>query len=150
MTDTKYFKTVGTPRETRRGLLAIGLLVLGTILFVCAFSSCAGTTARENVLFPAVKLAWTGVKADVDRGLSVTQMTEGAALSFSLAETKLDTAIQGDDRTKVSVDDWNLLQPFAWQGVDDRLAKNEVGPNVAESLRERIVQFNRSIRALNP
>jgi len=132
--------------RTRKGLLFALGAIIGFAVALLA-SSCAGTAAREDVLMPAVQQAWPGVRADAQRGIAAVYPA-GAPDEVVLPLSRLDRAIFDGNRAKINLLDWEAIRFLALAGIDDRLAKAEIGPNGAKSFRDRVFYFDESIRSL--
>ena len=130
---------------------AFGLLVLFALLAVCA---CAGTRARDDVLEPAMRGAWSGISEEVERG-AVDARTTGAIDDAGLSRARTqaraigtalgDTAI-ARPQVQVALAPWKLqLRPLADRGINAQVAAGEIGPGVAGSKRERLSQFSTAV-----
>ena len=111
--------------STRLGLLAALLI-----------AACAGTTARTEVLLPAMRQAWVGIRPAVDRHItSIDDLAHNQALMAA------DSALQTGEPVSFAGVAWQLIDESHEADVARRLASGEIGPGVAESLRERLTQF---------
>ena len=114
------------------GLVAITGLLLST--------NCAGIKVRESALIPAMQTAWPAVSASVSRA---SQTAATAKLLKAMTD-----ALDAQDRFAAKAVNWPLLKSFAMIGISIRLKAKEIGPGVAESLRERVRVFDLSYRKL--
>ncbi|MBL8756326.1 MAG: hypothetical protein JNK15_23735 [Planctomycetes bacterium] len=103
-------------------------------------AACAGTAARQQVLLPAIAGAWSDVRLQVVRELLQVPNTEATA-----AVAAADRAIASGDAVQVATVPWPLIEQTALADVDRRLAADQIGPLVAESLRGRITDLRESI-----
>lgn len=125
---------------------ALAFTVLSAILLL----ACAGARARNDALLPAMALAWPGIASDVqvavDGGL-VPSLEE--ALRVRAASAEMTAALAAKDLSRVRRVLWpTLLHDAALQGIDLRLSRGEVGPGVADSLRERVKNFDEAFSLL--
>lgn len=118
-------------------------IFLFAIVFALCFS-CLGTRARDDVMMPAVQMAWVGVHADLDRGIAIKGDTAASA-----SVQALDEAITTGNRLMVSSVSWDKLEPFGQAGINDYVAKQEIDELVALSLRERLHNFGVSLLKLS-
>jgi len=105
-------------------------------LALCA-AGCAGKTAREKVLTPAVLQAWPGVKADIEMGPNAAPAT--------LPE--FETALKSGDRAKVAgvvPTHWNSLMTTAQFNIEAQTWS----PGVKGSHKERIRNFDEALGKL--
>jgi hypothetical protein len=104
-------------------------------LFLIA-AACAGTTARTEVMLPAMRQAWAGIRPAVERYVStVDDIAQRDAL------TAADAALQSGDPVAIAGVPWQLLDDAHEADVVRRVAASEIGPGVADSLRERLAKF---------
>jgi len=116
--------------------------VFFTILSILLICACAGVRARESVLLPAMRAAWEGISADVGAGIVDLAASGTPASTESLrAAADVARALQAGDVAQVAAARWDIVEPIAQRGIDARLAKHEIGPGVAASLRERVRKF---------
>lgn len=118
-------------RKLKIGLLAaVAVLLLG-----CAQ---ARQRAVDSGLYPAIDLAWPGVRGDAARGGAVQAELDAFA-----------GALQARQGTSLKVA-WPGVRASAEQGIEDRQADLEIGPGVAASLTERLSNFDEAVRQLTP
>lgn len=86
-----------------------------------------------SVTYPALDLAWPGVRVDAERG--------GAAQA---ALDEFATALQARD-TPAVVAGWPGIHQAAKQGIQAQLDAGDIGPGVADSLAERVIRFEAAI-----
>jgi len=106
------------------------------ILAALLIAACAGTTARTEVLLPAMQQAWAGIRPAVARYIAtIDDQVHNAALAAA------DASMQSGNPVDVAGVSWQLLDDAHESDVAKRLAAGEIGPGVADSLRERLTQF---------
>ena len=109
--------------------------------------ACAGLKARRHVLVPAMNMAWAGISSDIDVGIS--GLTVDAASGVRVQQQRMAAALTAGDITGILLVDWPALRKIAHQGIDLRRWKHgQIGPGVAESLRERLRMFTRALLKL--
>jgi hypothetical protein len=101
-----------------------------------ALLACAGVAARQHTLLPAMKSAWPGVAADVERGAAL------AAVDVVAEVGSVTIALESGHRGHLLVVDWPRLRQLALDGINARAIAGEIGPGVASSLRERLRLFD--------
>jgi hypothetical protein len=110
-------------------------------------AACSGIHAREQVLMPAMSMAYTttiqpqvtrGIENQRDSGL-IDVMT--ARAMFDLSDN-MAKALDSGDRTSLIGVDWATLRQLATSGIQHRLEREEVGAGVALSLLETLNQFS--------
>lgn len=118
----------------------LSILALAGIV-ACA---CAGLKARENVLLPTMRQTWPSIKLLAQRGAGEFAEAPRVLLVLEIAEMSdlMEAPIDSNTITKLRQVDWPLLRVAADLGVSARETAAEIGPGVAVSLRERIVQFD--------
>ena len=114
--------------------------MLSTI-FLIALTCCAGPAARQNLLWPAVKEAWPGVKLNVlSAPSSVDAMPQVRAV---------DRAVDLDDTTQLAGLDFSIFGRVGSEGIDARVTSRQISQGVAGSLRERLRRFVESLSLLS-
>lgn len=122
--------------------------------------SCAGVEAREEVLTPAMAVAWTNVSGDVSNGIRIAEAggaldpTDAAAARATAAE--IGTALDSLDRSALLPLDWESLRALAASGIDTRAVLSaelpegvsHIGIGVAGSLHNRLNLFDRAMRVV--
>ena len=130
------------------------LLALSSLFLLAGCAGLAGDSARERALLPALRSAWPGVAADVQRGvndgLDDGDLTAAASDALVASGDHLGASLSStlEEAKTVTGAEWPVLHPWAARGVIDRVDDGEVGPGVAVSLNERILQFDAAIDAL--
>lgn len=127
-----------------------------TLLTLCAAlrvaPSCVTSHTDPHALFPPLELAWPAVQEDVHIGISdaVTdgELTEVAAVMLRTEGAKLGDAIHAKSVYGVRAVPWSTLVPYGERGIDAKLEAGEVGPGVADSLREQLVNFTEAVDRL--
>jgi hypothetical protein len=127
------------------------LAVLGLAIYL--LSSCAlfkGDHAEDNILAPAIAMAWPAVMEDLDRGIADGEedgdlMPTGAA-GLRGQRDALTAAIDAKDKAAVAAVPFKAaLYPWCERGIQARLDAGEIGPGVQASLTEQLVQFDRAL-----
>ena len=130
----------------KRALIAI---TLGAVLMLSA--ACAGVKARENVLMPAMSMAWTVVVTPlVERSLAADPPSdaETAAIRDGLLKVR-DLLDSGDvDKASAIQEVWRIVWPMAIAGVRARIDAGEIGVNGGAILMETLRQFNDRLKQL--
>jgi hypothetical protein len=121
----------------RQRTYAVAIAVLAVMV-----AGCAGwrQEARERALSPAVEQAWPGVRQDALLG--VTEPSDSAAI-----ET-LDQALasgDGAEASRVAAVVYPEVARLASIGIERQVAEGTIGPNVAESKRERLRLFGAAL-----
>lgn len=131
-----------------RAFLFVALSTAGIAAFT-ATNGCAGQQARDRVLSPAAAAAAPGVESDARHGLSSLpddpsrQAADAQLGAFFAAIASRDSA-----QIKSAVAFWPQVKALAEAGIARKLADGAIGANVAESLNERIRNFEESLLAL--
>lgn len=121
--------------------------VLCFVLAVIAVG-CFGKLARDNVLLPAMELAWPGVQNSIAAGITDASDAgdinqEQVDLLLSEASRMSDVLAAGDREALAGVD-WPTLNNYATRGVAARVLLGEIGPNGAKLFLRRIAEFNKA------
>jgi hypothetical protein len=99
--------------------------------------ACAGAIAREEVQLPSMQMAWSNVRAQVaDQLLHAPDDSTTATLAAA------DQALATGNATALAAVDWEAIEAAAEVSIRRREQAQEIGPHVAESLRERLRQFS--------
>jgi hypothetical protein len=133
------------------GLFVIALLIaVGLGMWACP--ACTATKARPAALFPPAQLAWPAVAEDLARGIADgvedEDIQQPAADALTLQSTVLGEALETKNQDKLRTVNWEELRPWASRGIDDKLDDHEIGPGVANSLREQLKNFTSTILQL--
>lgn len=108
-------------------------------------AACAGMTARQEILLPAMRVAWEGVSADIQRGIdaasAANEITVEKAHVLTSEKTKMAESLNNGDAFSMSAVAWNDLVLMANRGIRDRVEKGEMSPAVSPSLEERVRNF---------
>lgn len=134
-------------------------VILGLIINGCAAFGLAGRESREYALIPGIEQAWTGVSANVERGIEAAdvagEMLAGQDAATELARVADWNAVVADDPSvedvfHLWVRDWQSgkFEYYARYGVADRVADGEIGFGVSQSFLERIDQLDDAFNAL--
>ena len=132
-------------RTLRIAAAALALLV--------GLSACAGTTARKEVLLPALRLAWTGVSADVERGIAAAEadgdIDAVTAAQLRAAAQAMPEALKTLDGAIDMILPWeSQLAPMAVRGIQALVLSGQLDPPLDEILLARVDAFTRAMRKL--
>jgi hypothetical protein len=116
-------------------------------LALLAMSACAGLNARQDgmrvvadayatIVQPIVLV---GIGAEQDAGRISAAKAEELRVVVRTIGVVLDGGTVADAGGLPAA--WDMLLPFALQGIDARIAKGEIGPGVGEALKETIRLF---------
>ena len=109
---------------------------------------CAGNSAREEVLVPAMRLASYGIEQDALAGIA-TLPSEIQAANREISN-RFFSIIRGGDDEGIRLDaigSWGRIREMAELGVAAKLEDEVVGLQVADLLLARISDFDRALRA---
>lgn len=106
------------------------------VILALFLAACAGATARTEVLLPAMRQAWPPIRVAIERELVVAPDSTGSA-----ALAGADAALQSGDPIAVAAVAWPVLDAMAQSDTTRRVDLGQIGPGVADSLRERLRQF---------
>jgi len=129
-------------RKSNYILIAITLFLL--------VPACVGTKIRDDVLIPAIQEAWINVKADIEVGLA-DAVSKGEITPESTVFTVLemmDKAVASGVRRDIRVVPFNLIEPYAYQGIQAKIDAGELTIGTAAFLEERIKAFSDSLKNL--
>lgn len=104
-------------------------------LFLLLLVACAGAAAREDVQLPSMQQAWANVRAQIADQL-IQAPNDSTTATLAAADAALATG-----GVSVATVDWATLDAAAEACIDRREAAQDIGPDVADSLRERLKQF---------
>lgn len=128
--------------QGRKILAAFIAIILSAFAFASA-PGCVGEQSRQTVGVPALVLAHEGVAKDAQAGIATLPANEQAGAVATLAA--FTAAIQSKDTAVIRTDAvvrWPHVKAWAEAGITDRKTRGLIGPGVAESLRERVKQFD--------
>ena len=116
-------------------------------LALLAMSACAGLNARQDgmrvvadayaTIVQPIVLVGIGAEQDAGR-ISAAKAEELRVIVRTIGQV-LDGGTVADAGGLPAA--WDMLLPFALQGIDARIAKGEIGPGVGEALKETIRLF---------
>ena len=117
------------------------------LLAVLMAGACAGMKAREGsmgVIADAYAtivqpIVLVGIGAEQDAGRIDSERAGELRLAVRVIGQVLDGGDVGQAGAARAA--WDMLLPFALQGIDARIEKGEIGPGVGESLKETIRLF---------
>ena len=119
-------------------------------------TACAGLKAREGGMAVVADAYATIVSPIVLVGIGAEQdagnITAERAAELRLAVRVVGEILDGGEVSKAGAARaaWDMLLPFALQGIDARIEKGEIGPGVGESLKETIRLFGERLLQLEP
>ncbi len=128
------------------------LFTIVALLGALLASSCAGLTAREEILMPAMKVAWIAISKNVEQGIeyglfsSEIDASEAAGIRSEIIA--MDRALASGDPLRVADVNWHRLRRIAAQGIDWRRQQREIGYGVAYILNQRLGKFHEAYVAL--
>ena len=114
------------------------------LVIVLLLVSCAGVSARENLLWPIVTKIWPVVKADCELGLKGKQPS--TEITATIAQ--IEAAIRQDNYKLIHGAHWPVLEALAEIGVNERVRNLEISEGVAVSLRMRNKKFSEAMQEL--
>lgn len=119
------------------------ILALVATLFLVA---CAGMQARENVLMPAMKIAWVNISKNVEQGitrsLATDDITQVEAAGLRSEIIAMDSALASGIPVKVADVNWHRLHQIAKVGIQGRYDDDEIGFAVKKILMQRLERFH--------
>ena len=128
------------------------LTSLAVITALLLSSACAGLTAREEVLMPAMKISWQAISKNVEQGieaaLATADITAVEAAGIRSEIIAMDSALASGDPLRVADVNWHRLRRIAEQGIEARRQANEIGYTVAKILKDRLQKFHEAYVAL--
>lgn len=98
--------------------------------------ACAGAAAREEVLLPAMDMAWPTVRAQV-----ADQLLHAPDVAATETLAAADQAIASGNAVAFAAVDWAAIDAAAEASIARRERAQDIGPDVAVLLRERLLQF---------
>lgn len=121
-----------------------------SIVAVLLLASCVSNKTREEAGMPAALLAWgtpeMGVRSDIERGIAdaVEDGNIGNPSIYLDDVVSLDTALRAPiySQLQFAAIPWLSLKEFGERGIQDRVDDLEMSDMVAESLRERLRNFD--------
>jgi hypothetical protein len=117
-------------------------ILIAIVLFLL-IPSCVGTKVRDDVLIPAIQGAWINVQKDIQVGLD-DAVLKGDIKSDDAIFTifaMMDKAVKSGVRNDIKSVPFNVLEPYAYRGIQVRIADGSLTPGTAELLEERIEAF---------
>lgn len=125
---------------------------LTTIVAIVALSSCAGLSARQEILMPAMQIAWVNVAKDCERGiqfaLDSSDITPVQAAVLRSEIIAMDSALAARDILRVADVNWHRLNQLARSGIGIRYDNDLIGYNVKAILLKRLDKFHEAYIAL--
>jgi len=131
-------------------------ITLLAVLVFCAVSSllpsCLSPKVSDVALFRPAAATWPKVERDYLRG--VTRLGEtGEASGVDVQGLRSDAAdmraaLAAGDRGLLRLVPWFQMRPYVDLGIRDMLEDGEIGPGAAESLTNRLAEFDQTIRRL--
>lgn len=121
-----------------------------SMLAVMLLASCVSNKTREEAGMPAALLAWgtpeMGVRSDIERGIA-DAVEDGDLSNPGIYESdvdELDSILRMETYSQIQFASvpWSTLKDFGFRGIQDRVDDAEMSDMVAESLRERMRNFD--------
>ena len=117
---------------------------------VITLPSCLGVHVRDATLIPAVQMAWTSIKVDIELGIS--DAVEHGDLNdsdelFNIS-CNMDMAVKSGIRNDIMAAPYNIIEPYAYRGIGVKIEKGELTEQTAEFLFERLTNFRHAIDKL--
>jgi len=124
----------------------IALLLLLVVSLAAFAPACVAPRTEGIALFQPAQLAWPDVKSDLEAGyadgVSEGTLTTSAADALRAESPKMEAALEERSADKLRLVPWRTMHPWAERGIDAKLSRGEIGPNVAESFREHLRNFD--------
>lgn len=123
------------------------LVILSLVL---CFTGCMSTKARDEGLLPATRMAWTGVRADIELGID-DAVAAGVTFSAPLLReyiARIDQGLESGNRADFTLVSWESLEPYAQRGIKVRVTKQEISPLLVPSFQERLRNFGWALAKL--
>ena len=128
------------------------LTTMAVLTALLLSSACAGLKAREEILMPAMKIAWRAISKNVEQGIEASLATADidAVLAAGIRSEiiAMDSALASGDPLRVADVNWHRLKRMAEAGINARRASGEIGYGVAQILLERLKKFHEAYVAL--
>ena len=102
--------------------------------------ACAGFTARQEVLIPAMQIAYESIRPDVMRGIS-HEPEERHAILVSI-ELDFYEALSAGDIDALAAIPFHTLELLALDGIDRRLQAGDLHPAVVKILIRQLDKFH--------
>jgi hypothetical protein len=123
------------------------------LVALVGLSACAGKTARKEVLLPALQLAWTGVSADVARGIDAAEsagdIDSVTALQLRASAAAFHESLKTLEGAIEAITVWETqLAPMAIRGIQALILSGQLAPPLDEILLARVDAFGRALRKL--
>lgn len=125
-------------------------IIIFSIVLLIVLPSCVGTHIRDEILVPAIQMSWLNVKDDIERGLDDALSKEEIISTdsvFTILEL-MDDAINSGIRENIMAVPFNVLEPYAYQGIQAKIDAGELTPQTAVFLEERIKNFKYALSTL--
>ena len=117
-------------------------------------SGCLSPKTKREVILPAAIYAWPGVREDLERGINAylqSPLLSPEAADALLAQILvLDRSLKNKDLNTLRSVNWLELAPWAEKGIEEKILSGEISPRVAESLRERLLNFTHVMGMMQP
>jgi hypothetical protein len=142
-------------RQTLSIHLPIVIMAVAVWMFVIPAMmlnpGCAGNTARKTVGISSLLIAVGGVDQDARAGIATLPENEQPAAIQTL--NAFTTGLASKDLATVNEQAgplWPAVKGYAERGIDAQVAAGKITPALAESKRERVVQFGLTLNKLGP
>ncbi len=118
-------------------------LLLCVMLLTSTGCGLFGRRARENALRPALLSASVGIEQDATLGIRAIPLDEHAGATAAVRA--FYSSLQSTPIPPETIGLWPAVSALCEAGFVDRVDRQEIGPNVAESLRERLRNFEQAL-----
>ncbi len=109
------------------------------VMVLLLLPACAGLHARQDVLLPAMQIAYESIRPDVLAGIDLQPQEQ---VKFLLVlETDFYAALSAGDIDALLVVRWQDLEIVALEAIDSRLRAGKIGPAVAKLLVMQLDKF---------
>lgn len=123
------------------------------VLLLLAFlQSCVSTAARENVLLPAMRIAFSGISEEIEAGLNdahakeeITAVELGRLLNLRDA---FADGLKAGEASLVPVENWATLKIYADRGIRVMVAAGDMEEAALPIVTARRLQFEAAVTVL--
>lgn len=127
------------------------LMIVAALAAVC-LTSCLTSKAREKVLLPAAKSAWSSISTDIAHGVAVgideDEITQAEGDLILLQSSQLGTALKNNNVMAMRTAPWPELRQWAIRGYTADIEAGALSQGAAMSLMERLSQFEQALAEL--
>lgn len=108
---------------------------------------CAGAHARQHVLLPAMQQAWSGEHGLHEQAARSTGIEPDVDVAHSVV-AQADEAMRAGDHLLIAAVTWERIDELVLADIVRRVVAGEIGLQVGDLQRERLLQFQRSRQIL--